>query len=68
MDGLVGAIVDAIAFTSNIQTFPGAGTAGVTLPISVPLRGLLYFTGASWNYKRIRLSELAAHRDICEAP
>ena len=60
-------IIDAAELTSNIHTFPRAGSNN-PLERQVPLKGLLYFTGASFNYQGIRTSQLVAHRDTCEAP
>ena len=60
-------IIDAIVFSSNIQTFDTAGSTGDTSQVSVNLNGLLYFTGALKNVNGIRVSKLAAHRGTCES-
>ena len=67
MDARTGWIIDAIVFTSNLHTYTGTGTSG-DLYVSVPLNGLLYFSGASKDYYGVRPSKLAAHRAMCEAP
>ena len=64
MDGKDGWIIDAIVFTSNLQTYPRVGESG-ELYASVPLDGLLYFSGASKTYIGARPSKLAAHRALC---
>ena len=60
-------IIDAIVFTSNIQTYHTAASIVDTLQVSVNLNGLLYFTGASKTVNGIRVSKLAAHRGTCES-
>ena len=59
-----GDIIRAMQFTSNLKTYPMAGVAD-SFPHSVPLNGLLYFSGASKEQEGVRVSKLAAHREIC---
>ena len=68
MDGYLGIVIDAIQFTSNLQTYTKIGGAGGVLT-SVPLNRLLYFSGAAGDWSGARLiSQLAAHTEKCEAP
>ena len=60
-----GDIIDAMRFSSNLKTYPMAGVYGISLPKSVPLNGLLYFSGASKDHGGIRVSRLVAHRETC---
>ena len=61
-----GVIISAMQFTSNLKIFPRAGVATVELAISVPLDGLLYFSGAAKKHGGVRVSRLAAHRETCD--
>ena len=58
-------IVDAMQFTSNFKTFPKAGN-DIAFTKTVPLHGLLYFSGACKSNTGLRVSMLTAHRDTCE--
>ena len=60
-----GDIIVAMQFTSNLKTYPKAGNAH-KLSDSVPLNGLLYFSGASKDHQGVRVSKLVAHRGTCE--
>ena len=59
-----GDIIDTMQFTSNLKTYPMAGVAD-SFSHSVPLNGLLYFSGASKDHGGVRVSKLAAHRETC---
>ena len=64
-----GGVIDAMEFKSNLHTFPRAGNETRLLGISMPLNGLLYFSGALANYHdRHRVSGLVVHQETCETP
>ena len=60
-----GDIIVAMQFTSNLKTYSMAGVAH-NLAKSVPLNGLLYFSGALKDHGGVRVSQLVAHRRTCE--
>ena len=67
MNVTFGLIVDAIQFTTNLHTYPRIGAAAdAQFVTTVPLNGLLYFSGASKDYVGVRVSNIAVHKDICE--
>ena len=61
-----GDIIIAMQFTSNLKTYPMAGVSN-NLGNSVPLNGLLYFSGASKVHGGVRVSQLTAHRGTCKS-
>ena len=68
LNAATGWIIDAMAFTSNLHTFQTAGKQHRSLTKSVPLKGLLYFSGALEYYTGLRVSRLVAHLEMCEIP
>ena len=67
LQAAVGDIIDAMQFTSNVRTYPRAGEADPPLTTSVPLNGLLYFSGASRSHGGVRVSQIVAQRKTCGA-
>ena len=65
LDAYAGTIIDAMQFTSNLKTHSMGGVTD-SFTMSVPLNGLLYFSGASKDHGGVRVSQLVAHRDTCE--
>ena len=68
LNAATGLVIDAMAFTSNLHTFPTAGRRNRSLTKSVPLEGLSYFSGALKHYHGLRVSRLVAHLEKCEIP
>ena len=64
LDARSGDIIGAMQFTSNLKTYPMGGKAG-SFTNSVPLNGLLYFSGASKDHGGVRVSQIVAHRGSC---
>ena len=57
--------LNAMQFTTSIKTYPWARVPGASR-ISVPLNGILYFSGVlHLNHMGVRVSQLAAHRETC---
>ena len=66
LNALSGWVIDALQFISNLQNHPAAGKTDVEFTKSVPLHGLLYFSGAAKDYGGIRVSKLEVHRETCD--
>ena len=64
VDANHGDIIVAMQFTSNLKTYPMGGKAS-SFTNSVPLNGLLYFSGVSKDHGGVRVSQLVAHRGSC---
>ena len=61
-------IIDALQFTSNLQTYPVVGIGSAPLAKTVALDGLLYFSGNAGTWSGTRVTQITAHRETCEAP
>ena len=60
-----GFVIATLGFISNLQTHPASGQTDKEYKDSVPLNGLLYFSGAVKDLYGIRVSQLAVHRETC---
>ena len=65
LNASAGWVISKLVFISDLQTYPAAGQNVTEYTDSVPLNGLLYFSGAAKDHYGVRVSQLAAHRERC---